>query len=234
MAKESYKPQVVYVALIKDGKVKIGITSYPQRRKTELENQSGFTIERFFNSDPYSNACKIETAIHETFYNQRIKGEWFSCDFDDAVEEIKKQSNLIGETKEEKENLHPTVFWLDLISDLQNDVFVLTEKLNMTNEACNDMVEWIQCYEFNISKLLSMLGDVEKEDEKRRGFLHNTKTKLTGVRHSSESFKMCNEYGIEELKTLEVYYDKEGIQKLEHKNLTDLYGSYRWGDLRRK
>lgn len=216
------KTGAVYVALRQDGLVKIGITSYPERRKKELENGSGFKIEKFFNSDIYSNANKIESLVHKTLSDQRKQGEWFDCNFDEAVKEVEIQSNLIGKIDDEEGDERGTEGEDIILNSLReyrkllHDMGILMEKINMANELCHDMLEWVETHENSISKLLNVLNKLLPDNEETDLLTNKIKSKLVGVDHCREALAFYSEYGVKELESLKVSHDEEGIQKVSY------------------
>jgi predicted GIY-YIG superfamily endonuclease len=106
--KKMSKKKLVYVAKREDEKVKIGITSDIERRKKELENQSGFKIYEIYLSEVCSNASQIESSLHRLLKTKRVKGEWFENCFAFAVEFIK---NTEKETNFKQDNCNVDEQW---------------------------------------------------------------------------------------------------------------------------
>ena len=69
---------------------KIGISNYPKYREKTLQSSKP-TIELICaKSFPSRKIAKsIERALHTTFANKRLRGEWFELD-DNEIEEIKE------------------------------------------------------------------------------------------------------------------------------------------------
>ncbi|OFY50748.1 MAG: hypothetical protein A2W85_18285 [Bacteroidetes bacterium GWF2_41_31] len=72
---------------------KIGISNKPEWREKTLQSEKP-TIELLASKKFVSRkmASSFEKALHDTFSNKRIRGEWFQLDFKD-IEEIKKTLN---------------------------------------------------------------------------------------------------------------------------------------------
>lgn len=79
----------IYVFLAKDKKVKIGVSGDVQRRLKDIEYAAGIDIIDYFSTDLCSNPYLVEKICHEVFNDCRIFGEWFSVDFQDAVNGVK-------------------------------------------------------------------------------------------------------------------------------------------------
>lgn len=70
-----------YLYLIRDseGIYKIGITNDPDFRLAQLQTGNPRLLE-LLSCYGYEDASSVERAIHQTFGQQRIRGEWFSLD----------------------------------------------------------------------------------------------------------------------------------------------------------
>lgn len=77
----------VYFVKFKDGCVKIGISKDPENRIRTLVRQSGRTnIDAFISERlPKEKAMRIEAMLHLVFGRDRMKGEYFTSDFDEVV-----------------------------------------------------------------------------------------------------------------------------------------------------
>ena len=85
-----------YLYLMKDfntGYYKIGISNSPKHREKTLQSEKP-TIEMICNKKYVSRrmAHSFEQALHKTFGDKRIRGEWFDLDISD-VEEVKSTLN---------------------------------------------------------------------------------------------------------------------------------------------
>lgn len=92
------KAKQIYVIELSNGLVKIGVSSNIKKRFNAIEKGSGSHIlhEELFNSD---NPIKVEFKMHKHFLEQRTNGEFYNCDFNEAIN-LAKELCLIG-----KENL---------------------------------------------------------------------------------------------------------------------------------
>ncbi len=68
-----------------NGNVKIGVSQNVEQRKDYFISGSGYDIVDYHFTKPCSNAFEIENLVHKHFDGRRMKGEWFSCNFDEAV-----------------------------------------------------------------------------------------------------------------------------------------------------
>lgn len=83
-------PKHVYCFLFNDNSIKIGISSNINRRKSELENQSGKYIVSEFYTEPIEKAYDIEQKTLLNFYEKRVKGEWIvGAQYEDVIEYVK-------------------------------------------------------------------------------------------------------------------------------------------------
>ena len=77
------KPACVYALLMSNDTVKIGYTGNLRRRVTKLENQSGLTVNKM-HFTPFTTrevARLIEWVCQKNFSSRKVKGEFFSVDF---------------------------------------------------------------------------------------------------------------------------------------------------------
>lgn len=78
----------VYVLKSSNGNVKIGVSADVKKRKSFFTSGSGYEIVDYRFTKPCSNAFMLEKQIHKYFENYRLKGEWFSCTFEEALEYV--------------------------------------------------------------------------------------------------------------------------------------------------
>lgn len=76
----------IYILKSSNGNVKIGVSSAVERRKSYFTSGSGYDIIDYRFTKPCSNAFEIEKIVHKHFEGFRLKGEWFSCKFEEAIE----------------------------------------------------------------------------------------------------------------------------------------------------
>ena len=67
---------------------KIGVSVKPSDRLRTLETQGGFAASRFWVSVPTELALKVEKSSHAYLADHRTHGEWFSVDFETAVNTV--------------------------------------------------------------------------------------------------------------------------------------------------
>lgn len=90
--------------------IKIGISDNPTKRRTTVENASGFPLELVYESAAITKPITIERLIHKRLEEYRQRGEWFTIDITQAIE-IVKQILLdadLGEYKDLLKNHHLT------------------------------------------------------------------------------------------------------------------------------
>lgn len=80
----------VYVLMNENSLVKIGTSANPNERKSRIETMSGYEVVNIYQSELCWNPYRIEAAAHKYFSNHRKQGEWFSVDFNDAVDIVKQ------------------------------------------------------------------------------------------------------------------------------------------------
>ena len=83
----------LYVAEMSNNSVKIGITNNINKRLNAIQNASGLTVLRQLVLCSTKQVRKIERLIHNQFKKDRIRGEYFSTDFDIVCNFIKEQKN---------------------------------------------------------------------------------------------------------------------------------------------
>lgn len=89
---EPQKDTVVYVLLMENGTVKIGRSKNFEQRKATISTSSGMIVKKWWRTTKCTRmeAAKIETGSHKHFKANRIKGEFFNVDFDEACDYVKK------------------------------------------------------------------------------------------------------------------------------------------------
>ena len=80
----------VYVFLMENMTVKIGIATDIERRIKQVQSSSGMKVKKHFNTKILENALNIEWDVHNYFKNQRLLGEFFNVDFEEAVKKIEE------------------------------------------------------------------------------------------------------------------------------------------------
>lgn len=90
--------------------IKIGITTDPQRRLTELQTNSPYTLQiaLLIECNNLTTAQQLEKLLHELMHASRSNGEWFHASVLTAIEyaemllSISGNISLIGEGKQQK------------------------------------------------------------------------------------------------------------------------------------
>lgn len=97
----------IFVLLMSNGNVKIGYSNNLRRREREIERETGLTIEKVYRTNLMSReiARLIEWACQEKFSSRRIKGEFFSINFEEAcaaVDAFAKAVNTLANIEPDK------------------------------------------------------------------------------------------------------------------------------------
>ena len=89
---------LVYVLLLSDGKVKIGITKRFCARISEVRRETGLPIADIYFTPlmSFDDARKVEKCCKEIFSTQRITGEIFSVDFERACAAVERFVKLVS------------------------------------------------------------------------------------------------------------------------------------------
>lgn len=86
----------IYVMQGSNGDVKIGVSQNVAQRKKTLESVHGINIKKVYSTPFCANCFEIEAIMHNKFKSERIHGEWFSCNYDKAICELKHLFNDIA------------------------------------------------------------------------------------------------------------------------------------------
>ena len=83
-------PKCVYILLLENELVKIGITQNFQRRAREIITGTGFNVKNWCHTNylPPEVARDIEINLQEIFQDFQADGEFFTADFNNAVEKL--------------------------------------------------------------------------------------------------------------------------------------------------
>lgn len=82
--------------------VKIGKTKNPHQRFNTLSNQNGSKFRYYITEAIYIEGT-VEKVMHNKFATRRMKGEWFSSNFDDVVITLKE---LLSSEDFKRRNIH--------------------------------------------------------------------------------------------------------------------------------
>lgn len=181
-------PRVVYVLLANDETVKIGITKDFDTRVRTIRTTSGKEVIKTYHTDFCSNAEKLESLAKNHFMDYRILGEWFSCNYCDAVKYIKRLYKKFSfceyKTKEEYErksnqliNMAKKLFELkgenkSFFNSVKTILFYLWGYIRKLEE--NDLFEIQEEREISFHKIINgLLGFPEYFTEDEYNYLIN-------------------------------------------------------------
>ena len=115
----------VYIFQNRKGIVKIGRTKTPEIRKKTLENMSGGPAIKFYLSREVGNSEKVEIAAHKKLNKDKVHGEWFCCEFDDARRVVEEVTGEIGSAIKEPPQIKEPVsfdYSLEKIDEEINEI----------------------------------------------------------------------------------------------------------------
>ncbi|MDB8711641.1 GIY-YIG nuclease family protein [Mediterraneibacter gnavus] len=87
---EMEKAKVVYLLKSVDDSVKIGVTEEFEKRLKVVQNQSGKVIDKCYVTGYCSNPFEIEAEFKRMYKDNRINGEWYSIDFEESKQILKR------------------------------------------------------------------------------------------------------------------------------------------------
>ena len=140
----------VYIAG-KDGRVKIGASTDPEKRVKVILRQGGMPDDSFsYISNKSKKYMEHEAAAHNKFSSRNIGGEWFNIYIDEAVLFV---SGLVGKmSKEEIESISKDNEKTEVEkSKLLNS---LTKTLLKSNQGSRDHFETIKADTYNMAVAL--------------------------------------------------------------------------------
>tara|TARA_R110000796_G_C14420886_1_gene419903 strand:- start:27 stop:614 length:588 start_codon:yes stop_codon:yes gene_type:complete len=140
----------VYIAG-KDGRVKIGASTDPEKRVKVILRQGGMPDDSFsYISNKSKKYMEHEAATHNKFLSRNIGGEWFNIYIDEAVLFV---SGLVGKmSKEEIESISKDNEKTEVEkSKLLNS---LTKTLLKSNQGISDHFETIKADTYNMAVAL--------------------------------------------------------------------------------
>lgn len=77
------------ISNINKNPVKIGFAKDVKKRLRELQTGSSEQLYVYYSEEYKNDIKKLEKLVHKNISRYRIKGEWFSIDVDDAINELK-------------------------------------------------------------------------------------------------------------------------------------------------
>lgn len=139
----------IYVMKSNNGKVKIGVSKCPDKRKKVFESLLNIQILEKYETALCSNSYQIESVMHKYFSDYRIYGEWFSCEYEIAVSVLANKFKEMAEF--EKHTIGRTIL----------DYF-----MEDTNRIISSNKEYVKLLEYNVEKLSEALVLREEANEK--------------------------------------------------------------------
>lgn len=85
---------MIYIYESGDGNCKIGCSSDPEKRKYQIEHETGLTCTRFKSFPNLSDMFLTEKEIHKSLARHSIFGEWFSIGFASAETVVSKYCEM--------------------------------------------------------------------------------------------------------------------------------------------
>jgi hypothetical protein len=88
--KGNKKQSCVYVLLMSNNTVKIGRSKEFEKRKRTIETSSGLTVLKNYHTEllDFNDACEIENNCHRYYKDNKVKGEFFHIDFEEAKKRV--------------------------------------------------------------------------------------------------------------------------------------------------
>lgn len=87
---DNAKNKRLYVIKMNNETVKIGIATDINRRFRQIESASGMEITKASYTDIFPKAHEKELQLHKKYGKNRLKGEYFSCSFTQARDDLLK------------------------------------------------------------------------------------------------------------------------------------------------
>lgn len=89
MSKPKDKRSIYIIRNKRLGQFKIGISKDPERRRIQLMGAAGCQLDLMYNTKPVENYTQVEKYMHALYSNYRGFGEWFTCDYKNAIVRLK-------------------------------------------------------------------------------------------------------------------------------------------------
>lgn len=80
--------QYIYVMKSESGLVKIGVSINPDVRRSAIETGNGFHVAIVKLFGPFNGATKVECSAHGLLRDSRVRGEWFACSVEAAINAV--------------------------------------------------------------------------------------------------------------------------------------------------
>ena len=81
---------VYIIENVDNGAIKIGVGNNPDGRLKQLQTGSVSELELVYRSNLCSNAFEVEKFMHDKFSDKHIRGEWYSIDKTEVINELEK------------------------------------------------------------------------------------------------------------------------------------------------
>ena len=94
----------LYVIEREQGPVKVGISSKPWKRVSSIQIGCPFKVELLFliQAQDRDHAVRHERSFHDVFEEQRLTGEWFKMEAEDAAEGLEDSIDIERFFREKK------------------------------------------------------------------------------------------------------------------------------------
>lgn len=145
----TYGWKSIYVMKSNDGKIKIGVSKCPDKRKKTLESLLNIQILEKYETELCSNSYQIESILHKYFSAYRIYGEWFSCKYELAVSVLNDKFEEMAE-----------------FNNRSDRITILDSFMEDTNHIISSKEEYVKFLECNLEKLSEALVLMEETNEK--------------------------------------------------------------------
>jgi hypothetical protein len=76
---KDFEPEYIYAITPDYKKFKLGRTSQPQKRISQIQTANGSDLKVIHLADVFEFSVEMEIACHWYFKNKHIRGEWFHC-----------------------------------------------------------------------------------------------------------------------------------------------------------
>lgn len=98
--------QILYLISHPHGYIKIGVSSNPIRRLSELQSGSPYELD-IIGFAGFSDPEQAEKALHSEFESHRVRGEWFELHHDTIGQLVEDNGELLTEIVRESDHYQP-------------------------------------------------------------------------------------------------------------------------------
>lgn len=133
----------IYAMLANDGRVKIGTSKDVSERVMSIEHSKEVKVMDVFKTEMCSNPFTVEKLCHDLFGEKRVFGEWFSIDFDEAVDGIKTIFEKYAKFEESNSDISPilTAFFNKNEVDKDEMLAMLVEIVSSQSIAIDRLIQ---------------------------------------------------------------------------------------------